>query len=193
MTGRQPRTQLWRLAMVLLLGAPMMARAGTPAPVSESALRACAVIAADADRLACYDRLAGRGSEARSSSASAAPSAPSATSATSIASAPPAAAVSAKPPAAPAAAGTSTFGSYQAEHPAPPAVAPSMQAKIMALGEAADGKMTVQLEGGALWKLVDDADPLLAVDDTVTITRGAFGSYLLHTPTQRIHRVRRMN
>jgi hypothetical protein len=34
---------------------------------------------------------------------------------------------------------------------------------------------------------------LLAAGDTVTITRAALGSYLLRTPSKRIHRVRRLN
>ena len=56
---------------------------------------------------------------------------------------------------------------------------------------SASGRMTVSLEGGAVWEL-DDADPLLAVGETVTITRAAFGSYIMHTPRHRTHRVRRL-
>jgi hypothetical protein len=52
--------------------------------------------------------------------------------------------------------------------------------------------MTVSLAGGALWVL-DDADPLLTVGETVTITRAALGSYLMKTPSQRTHRVRRLH
>ena len=44
--------------------------------------------------------------------------------------------------------------------------------------------MTVTLDGGALWELVDDSDPLLAVGDTVTITRAALGSYLMQHPDE---------
>ena len=51
--------------------------------------------------------------------------------------------------------------------------------------------MTVLLEGGALWEL-DDADPLLAAGETVTITRAVLGSYMLHTPSHRSHRARRL-
>ena len=61
----------------------------------------------------------------------------------------------------------------------------------MALGTSASGRMTVSLAGGALWEL-EEADPLLIVGDHVTITRGAFDSYLLHTPTKRIYRARRL-
>jgi hypothetical protein len=53
--------------------------------------------------------------------------------------------------------------------------------------------MTVTLEGGASWQLLDDGDALLAAGDTVTITRAVFGSYLMSTPTKRTHRVRRLD
>jgi hypothetical protein len=51
--------------------------------------------------------------------------------------------------------------------------------------------MSVSLEGGAVWEL-EEADPLLAIGDTVTITRAAFRSYIMHTPTRRTHRVHRL-
>jgi hypothetical protein len=51
--------------------------------------------------------------------------------------------------------------------------------------------MTVTLEGGQLWEL-EDADPLLAAGDTVTIARASFGSFLLETPSKRSHRARRL-
>jgi hypothetical protein len=51
--------------------------------------------------------------------------------------------------------------------------------------------MTVTLEGGQLWEL-DDADPLLAVGETVSISRAALGSFLMETSTKRTHRVRRL-
>jgi hypothetical protein len=51
--------------------------------------------------------------------------------------------------------------------------------------------MTVSLEGGAVWELADP-DPLLTVGETVTITRAALGSYLMHTASKRSHRVRRL-
>jgi hypothetical protein len=70
-------------------------------------------------------------------------------------------------------------------------VAASLEARIVALGRMADGRMSVSLESGAVWEL-DQADPLLAVGDTVTLTRAAFGSYLMQTPTRRTHRVQRL-
>jgi hypothetical protein len=70
-------------------------------------------------------------------------------------------------------------------------LAASLNAPVVALGKSASGRMTVALAGGALWEL-DEPDPLLAVGDVVTITRAALGSYLLHTPSQRSHRARRL-
>ncbi len=62
---------------------------------------------------------------------------------------------------------------------------------MIALGSSPSGRMTVSLEGGAVWQM-DDSDPLLAVGETVTITRAALGSYLMHTPSKRTHRVSRL-
>lgn len=186
--------QLRVLRAVLLLFGPMIAfAADAPAEVPQSSLRACAAIATDAERLACYDRLAGRavnvaGSVPRLPAAAAAPPA--------AISAPPAGtpAISGAPTSAPASAApaTQTFGAYAAEHPKPLAVETSLKASVVALGRSRSGKMTVSLEGGAVWEL-EDGDPLLAVGNMVTITRAAFGSYLMLTPSQRTHRAHRLN
>jgi hypothetical protein len=166
-------------------------------------LSVCGAIADSAERLACYDRLAGR--PAAPQPAAAAPAAPRAAPAAPSAVAPPATA--AKPatpataaPAPPAtaakpatpAADAGSFGSYSAEHPnAAPAVTQSLNARVTALGKTIDGRPTLTLEGGALW-LLDEVDPLLAVGDTVSIRRGVLGSFLLETPTRRLHHVRRI-
>jgi hypothetical protein len=162
-------------------------------------LSACGAIAEPAERLACYDRLAGR--PAAPAPAAPQPLAPQpASAAPPPAAAPPAATSSSVPapaqtapaakPAAPAADARS-FGSYSAEHPAAPAVAPALTARVTALGKTIDGRPTMTLEGGALW-LLDEKDPLLAVGDTVAISRGLFGSFLMETPTRRLHHVRRI-
>jgi hypothetical protein len=85
-----------------------------------------------------------------------------------------------------------SFGLYPAEHPKPPAVSQSLEARVVAVGHNEDGRMTVSLEGGALWELAE-ADPLLAEGDTVSITRAALGSYLMRTPSKRLLRVRRLH
>lgn len=154
--------------------------------VAQNALNACANIAADAERLACYDRLAGR-AVSNAPPPAALPGAPVRPPAVAAMPAATARAAPVPPP-------SGTFGLYEAEHPKPPpaAVPPSLEARVAALGTSAGGRMTVSLVGGAVWELVD-ADPLLAVGDTVTITRAAFGSYLIHTPTRRTHRAQRLH
>jgi hypothetical protein len=49
----------------------------------------------------------------------------------------------------------------------------------------------VALEGGQVWEL-EEADPLLAVGDTVTLRRAALGSFMMGTPAKRSHRARRL-
>ncbi len=178
----------------------------TAAAGSQAGLEECAVIASDAARLACYDRIAGREAAGPASTpavtvpaaaAAVAPAAPAPASLTlaspAAAPAPAAASVTAAAPAAAATAAPpkQSFGLYAAEHPPPPPAARSMTARVVEVGTSVGGHMTVGLEGGQLWEL-DDADPLLAVGDTVTITRAALGSFLLQTPTSRSHRVRRL-
>jgi hypothetical protein len=51
--------------------------------------------------------------------------------------------------------------------------------------------MTVALEGGALWELAE-SDALLAVGDTVSLRRASLGSFLMVTPTNRVHRAQRL-
>jgi hypothetical protein len=211
------------LCAALGLPAAVSADADTPATVPQSALHACAIIAAASERLSCYDRLSGRAVQSaaaaapppaapaappaavQASPAAAAPPAaapPAAVQASPAAAAPPAAAPPAAvqaspPPAAPPAAAAAaavppkeSFGLYAAEHPAP-RVASSLQARVVAVGNSASGRMTVSLEGGQLWEL-DDADPLLAVGETVSIHRAALGSFLMQTATKRTHRVHRL-
>ena len=195
------RLSTWAvLCAALALPAAVSADADTPATVPQSALHACAIIAAASERLSCYDRLSGRAVQSTAAAAPppAAPAAPpAAVQASPAAAAPPAAAqaspAAAAPPAASAAAAVppkASFGLYAAEHPAP-RVASSLQARVVAVGNSASGRMTVSLEGGQLWEL-DDADPLLAVGETVSIHRAALGSFLMQTATRRTHRVHRL-
>jgi hypothetical protein len=168
------------------------------AALPQSVLQACASIGADADRLACYDRLAGRvaqSADAQRAKASPAAAVPAvAATPAPVAVLPVAAASSAAPvPVTPVPPPKESFGLYEAEHPQPipVAAAVSLEARVVALDRTADGRMSVSLEGGAVWEL-DEADPLLAIGETVTITRAAFRSYIMHTPTRRTHRTRRL-
>jgi hypothetical protein len=178
------------------LALPAGASAEPAAAVPQSALHACAVIAAASERLNCYDQLAGRASP---SPAAATPPAAGARSASGAAppgiaaAAAPAVAVAAAAPASTAAAAPppgDSFGLYAVEHPAAP-LAQSLQARVISVGVRASGRMTVELERGELWEL-EDADPLLAAGDTVSIRRASLGSFLMETPSRRTHRVRRL-
>jgi hypothetical protein len=138
-------------------------------------LKACASIGGPNERLACFNQLA-----ERAASAAIAPSDSVGTAASPAAQ--PSTAVTPK----------ESFGLYAAEHPAPPKTEPSHAAKIVELGMSGRGRPTVTLEGGELWEL-DAADPLIAEGNSVSITRGTFGSFLLTTPTGRTHRVQRIH
>ena len=189
--------RVFGLTTATIIVAPVGAQPAAAA--SPSALQACAAVVADAERLACYDRLAGRvmpsvaaqgvRAPAPAATASPSPAAPAAAGAASTAPAP----APAPAPAALAPSPKESFGSYQLEHPKPQVVAAkSLEAHVVALGRSQGGYVTVSLEGGAIWEL-DEEDPLLAVGQSVTITRAALGSYILRTPSQRTHRVRRLH
>jgi hypothetical protein len=139
-------------------------------------LKACASIAGPTESLACFNHLA-----KRAASSAVAPSA-----APVGAEAPPVSQPS------PVVVPKESFGLHAAEHPAPPKTEPSHSAKIVGLGTTNSGRPTVTLEGGELWEL-DAKDPLLAQGNSVMITRGAFGSFILTTPTGRTHRVQRLH
>jgi hypothetical protein len=68
----------------------------------------------------------------------------------------------------------------------------NVTAKVVAVGSTSSGRLTVTLEGGALWELADP-DDLLAAGDEVTLRRASLGSYFMDTPSHRRHRVRRLN
>lgn len=168
------RSSLATLPLVALGGLASAQQA--PGTVPASALQACAGIIAASERLACYDRLAGRAS------------APPVEAPLSAVVQPLPGATVAVPPGPPRV----SFGLYGAEHPAAPLPAASLTARVVGLGVSASGHPTVALEGGQLWEL-DDGDALLAPGDSVTITRAALGSFVMTTPTQRRHRAHRLH
>jgi hypothetical protein len=175
----------------------------------------CNSISDNAERLACYDRLAGRASaKAPPTTPAAAAPAAAPVSAAPVGAAPVGAApvvaapVSAAPDgAAPAAArpvpaGASTdddFGLSKVQKQrngaaagAPPEIKKSLTARVTGFRKGPDGRPRVLLDNGQSWEYEEDGDYLLAVGDSVTIQRASLGSFLLTTPAKLVHRVRRI-
>lgn len=165
---------------------------------SSNDLNTCAAIQTQAERLACYDKLAGRGATPPPAAATPqpapSPAAPASSGAKKHTPAAPAAAPDPVPtPAAAPAPGTpEAFGLYKAEHPAAPkSPVETVTGKIVDLKYDAYGRETISLEGGAVWQLAG-SDAILAKGDEVTIKRAVMGSYLMTTSTGRQHRVKRL-
>jgi hypothetical protein len=159
-----------------------------------NALAPCIGISSSADRLACYDKLAGRVSAPKAApvAATAAPAAPAPATA-----APAAAATSVAAAPAPAAAPTAEdFGLSKVQKAAsstsPPEIK-SVNAKVAGFGHSPNRRTQVTLDNGQVWEYEDDPDSLLSIGDSVIIKRAALGSFILLTPTKHSHRVRRIN
>jgi hypothetical protein len=192
------------LSVVSLAGLGTAVLAGaqqTAAPGSPNDLKACVAIAAEAERVVCYDKLAGRAVTPPATSAGAGSQPSAASQASAKAPAAQTSPTAPAPPSAPASAGTAAspvtgskeaFGLYAAEHPsAPKSAVDSVTGKVVALSYDSYGRETVSLEGGPMWQLAG-SDALLANGDSVTVKRAVLGSYILTTPSGRTHRVRRL-
>jgi hypothetical protein len=159
-----------------ILAACAAGRAPAQASDVHKALAPCSGIANSADRLACYDKLAGR--------ASPPPATPSAAAAASAASAP--AAVRTE----------EEFGRSKVQEAAksnfPPKIK-TVTAKVAGFGRSPNLRTQITLDNGQIWEYQDDPDPLLSIGDTVTIKHAMLGSFMLLTPTKVSHRVRRIN
>jgi hypothetical protein len=179
------------------------AAGGAPAKDTDvrNALAPCIDISSSADRLACYDKLAGRVSAPNAAPVAASPAATSPSVASRAATSPeaaapaPAASVAAAP--APAAAPTEEdFGRSKvrkaASSGAPPEIK-SITAKVAAFGRSPNRRTQVTLDNGQIWEYQDDPDPLLSIGDSVTIKRATLGSFILLTPTKLSHRVSRVD
>ena len=140
-----------------------------------SVLHPCTAIDTDSERLACYDKLAGRTSHPPPKPAAAQPAAGGGTPAAS--------------PDKPLS--KETFGLYSSEHPAAPKGYPAVTAAVAGVTTDPSGLMLVSLEGGELWR-IEGADPLLAKGDAVKIQRAKLGSFLLTTPSDRMYRAHRL-
>ena len=122
----------------------------------------CASIRDDADRLACYDRAFGS-------------------------------------PARPEAAPETKFGyteqeaKRQAGEPREPDGPRSISATVTSLDRSRDGKFVVTLDNAQVWSQSEyNSQADVAIGDTVTVRRGALGSYLLVTKAGIGTRVRRV-
>jgi len=159
------------------------AAGGAPAEDTDmhNALAPCIGISNSADRLACYDKLAGRVSAPKT--------------APSVAASAPAASVAAAP--APAAAPTAEdFGLSKVQKAAssssPPEIK-SITAKVAGFGHSSNRRTQITLDNGQVWEYQDDPDSLLSIGDSVTIKRATLGSFIMLTPAKLSHRVRRIN
>jgi hypothetical protein len=176
----------------LVLSTAILAACAAGGALAEdpNGLTQCSSISNTAERLACYDKLAGR------ASAKAPPSSP-------AAAAPAAAPVSAAPAAAtPVPAGVSTANDFglskvqkeRADGAASgsPAEIKSITARVTEFRKGPSGRPRVLFDNGQTWEYEEDGDYLLAVGDSVTIRRASLGSFLLVTPSKLVHRVRRI-
>jgi hypothetical protein len=158
-----------------LLAAPICAALAGPVgraagdEALAAAVQACAAIARDAERLACYDR-------------SVAP----------LASGAPAATVPAPSP-------EELFGIEAGTTPEPeqPRVPEreelaEITARVTGLKRLARGESEIELENGQVWRQLETRELLLKVGDSVTIARAALGAFRLTTPTGRVTRVTRV-
>ncbi len=169
--------------------------AGAAPAQDANGLTQCSSISNTAERLACYDRLAGR------ASAKAPPSSPAAAASTAapVSAAPVSAAPAAAKPVPAAGPTANDFGlsTVQKERAtgaaaSSPAEIKSITARVTGFRQGPDGRPRVLLDNGQTWEYEEDGDYLLAVGDPVTIRRASLGSFLLVTPAKIVHRVRRI-
>jgi hypothetical protein len=178
-------------------------------PVAD--LSRCAAVADRDERLTCYDGLADRYARPAKAAATtankvsptkAAPIAAPASASSAAASAPAARAPAPAPAFAPATVAKgpaveskADFGLTAAQkrkESDEPAKAQAIDGVVTGFGTSSNGRPLVRLDNAQAWEL-DQADPLLSVGDKVIIRRATLGSFLLTTPTKRVHRVRRLS
>jgi hypothetical protein len=157
-------------------------------------LHHCAGIDAVNERLACYDRLAGRTSPASQPSQPVRSTAPvpapvPAQPDTRQAAQPPAGVGPTVPADKPLT--KDSFGLYAREHPVAPQGFPELTAEVTRISSDGAGAMLISLEGNQVWRITD-SDPVLAKGDRVNIKRGKLGSFLMSTPSGRLHRAQRV-
>jgi len=148
--------------------------AATAAGALQDALAQCAVIAGRDERLACYDALASQHPVPAASAIAAA-------TADGVTGLPVVPAESERP---------EDFGLNPVQRGLPQGHVSSIAAHVSGFSHSKQGRIQVELDNGQAWEL-DEADPLLAPGDVVTIRRALLGSYVMMTASKRSHRVRR--
>jgi hypothetical protein len=171
-------------AMILVTNIQGAALAGTAGDLVVTDLSRCAAITDRDDRLACYDALASRNRQSNgtprgnvTNTSTPAPTLAPKTAAT-------------NPPTQSSADFGLSVAQVHKERGAPEAIQ-SIDGVVTGFGQNSNGRPVVRLDNTQSWEL-DGADPLLAVGDKVTIRRATLGSFLMVTPTKRLHRVRRL-
>jgi hypothetical protein len=183
-----------RLANVLIA----MGLAAGMAPVTVCAgdsLAECARVQDDLARLACYDRLAGRAPAVQAATpavpapALAAPAAAPAVQASAGAAQP----QTATAPAASAPAADFGLSPRAIEERDPSKKVESITGTVTGVSQNASGRYVVELDNGQVWvQSESNSYPVLKTGDTVTIKRGAIGSFVLSGPRSVWWRVRRV-
>ena len=184
---RQHRT--FAFAWLLVLGGPASA-----ADAIRAELEACRSLAKDGERLACYDRAAGR-ILAQPLTPAPAPAAAAPASAATTAAATPAASAPASTPGA-----ADNFGR---ERVLAAEEAKRQEQQTREIGELIaiatgietrmDGLMTITLDNGQVWRQVrPDSKFRLKTGDRIKIQPGAMNSFILSGPTKKSTRVSRV-
>lgn len=176
-----------RLSLAILIAMNGIAVLLPLAARGDGPLASCVDIADDAARLACYDRIAGRPVSAP------APAAPAPATVPARSVAPPAAVAAVEP--APTKDPVAEFGlSQQAvKQRNPEGWVESITGTVLGVTQNASDRYVVELDNGQVWAQSEtNSYPTLKIGDSVSIRRGAVGSFVLTGPRSVSWRVRRL-
>ena len=153
-----------------LIGLLLSGRAAASPVFSADDLARCAVIRADTERLACYDRLSvSVEAQSRTPRADSTP----------------------HPKAAQPIDDVQNFGLTKQQLHETPQGPEAVAGTVKSISSGANGDVYVLLDNGQTWAFAD-ANFLLRAGDAVVIKRAALGSFLMTTPSRRTYHVRRI-